>query len=46
MAGEILTGGVAIGFCTYGELYAIILFLVTTNVSYFSKLEETSQSRA
>ena len=46
MAGEILMGGVAIGFCTYGELYAIILFLATTNVSYFSKLEETSQSRA
>ena len=45
MGSEILTGGVVIGFIAYGELYAVILFLVTVKVSYFSKLEKTSQSR-
>ena len=45
MAGEILTGGAAIGFTAYGELYAAILFLVTIKVSDFFKLEKTSQSR-
>jgi hypothetical protein len=45
MAGEILTGGAAMGFTAYGELYAVILFRVTIQVSYFSKLEKTSQSR-
>jgi len=30
MASEILTGGIHIGLCVYGELYAVILFLATT----------------
>jgi hypothetical protein len=45
MAGEILTGGVFIGFSAYGELCAVILFLVTKSLSDFSKLEKASQSR-
>jgi len=42
MASEILTGGAVLAFTAYGELYSVILFLVT--MSDFSKLEETSQS--
>jgi hypothetical protein len=30
MAGEILAGGILIALCGYGELYAVLLFLVTT----------------
>ena len=46
MGSEILTGGVVIGFIAYGELYAVILFLVTVGILLLQAGENFAKQEA